>query len=155
MTFSGFTTKGIETQFAQLKETYEKFKPSTTAHSDNLWAPLPDVQGVKSESQKLTLTKNEKKTAWKPGSSFTTPPELKGVISQSIVNFSHKEFSSTSAKEQKVFMTQMARTISSVPDTAYNDSIRCRSDAIEIINLKLYKNSGPLNTYEELCQRKE
>ena len=149
LTFSGFTTKGIETQFTQLKETYDRFKPSTTAQSDNLWAPVPDVQGVKSESQKLTLTKNEKKKAWKPGSSLTTPPELKWVISQSIVNFSHKESSSTSEREQKEFMTQMARIISSVPNTAYNDSIRCRSDSIEIINLKLYKNSGPLNTYEE------
>ena len=149
LTFSGFTTKGIETQFSQLKDTYKKCIPPADASSDNLWAPVPNVPGVKSESQSITLSKNEKKPAWKPGHDSTVPPDLKVVISQSITDFKEEKISLTSAEEEKKFMSQMARTIFSVPEEAYKDRIRCRSDALEIVDLRFYKNSGPMDTFEK------
>ena len=150
LNFSGFTTKGIESQHSQLREVYNKCVPPAEASSDVLWAPPPDVPKVISESQSITIKKNDRKKAWKPWQEQEVPGELKVVLSQTVKEFKEEQSLSTSTDEVK-FMTQMARVIFSVPEMANADRIRCRANSLEIEGLRMYKNSGPLKTFEEFA----
>ena len=151
LTFSGFTTKGIETQHSQLRETYKRCIPSAEVISDVLWAPQPDVPKVISESQKITIKKNDRKKAWPSCTNEQIPKDLKSVLAQKIENFQEKDILPKCGKEIK-FMTQMAKCIYSVPETSNVDRIRCRADGLEIENLKWYRNSGLLRTFDDFAQ---
>ena len=147
LNFSGFTTKGIETQHDQLRETYKKCIPPAEATSDVLWAPPPDVPGVISESQDITIKKNDKRKAWPPCKDQKVPEELKVVFSQTIEDFKENGGLQESEKTEVKFMTQMAKCIFSVPGKSNADRIRCRADGLEIESLRLYRNSGSLKTF--------